>query len=124
MGHNALSMLNSLSLSKLYLIDIDTSNINSKVRSNTKTIIITGSSNEVHSYIPNNLDFVYIDGDHSYLAVKKDIELYYPEVRDGGILGGHDFCANQLGVVRAVTELGDKFGIKLEERMNDWWVRK
>lgn len=123
-GHNALSMLNSLSLSKLYLIDTDTSNIISKVRNNTKTTIITGQSSDVHSYLPDNLDFIYIDGDHSYSAVKKDIELYYPKVREGGILGGHDFCANQQGVVRAVMELGYKFGIKLEGRMNDWWVRK
>jgi len=36
------------------------------------------------------LDFLYIDGDHSYEGVKKDFEMYSPLVRKGGIIAFHD----------------------------------
>lgn len=36
-------------------------------------------------------DWVYIDGDHSYNAVKKDLEFYYPLVKKGGYLCGDDY---------------------------------
>jgi predicted O-methyltransferase YrrM len=36
------------------------------------------------------IDFLFIDGDHHYEAVKKDFELYSPLVRSGGIIGFHD----------------------------------
>lgn len=36
------------------------------------------------------VDFLFIDGDHHYEAVKKDFELYSPLVRPGGIVAFHD----------------------------------
>ena len=38
-----------------------------------------------------SLDFVYIDANHSYDYVKEDIELWYPKVKSGGYLLGHDY---------------------------------
>ena len=38
----------------------------------------------------SNIDFLFIDGDHSYQAVKRDFELYSPLVRKGGIVAFHD----------------------------------
>jgi len=38
----------------------------------------------------NHLDFLFIDGDHSYEGVKKDFEMYSPLVRKGGIIAFHD----------------------------------
>jgi cephalosporin hydroxylase len=36
------------------------------------------------------VDFLFIDGDHSYEGVKKDFEMYSPLVRKGGIIAFHD----------------------------------
>ncbi len=39
----------------------------------------------------NLLDFVYIDGDHSYEGVLADIDAWWPLIRSGGFLCGHDW---------------------------------
>lgn len=36
------------------------------------------------------LDYLFIDGDHTYEGVKRDFELYAPLVRDGGVVALHD----------------------------------
>lgn len=38
-----------------------------------------------------SLDFVYLDGDHELVAVVADLAAWWPKIRPGGILGGHDF---------------------------------
>lgn len=53
--------------------------------------------------IPNELDFVYIDGDHRKEAVERDLKLYYPKVRSGGLFCGHDFDKRAPGVMQAVN---------------------
>jgi len=38
----------------------------------------------------HEIDFAFIDGDHTYEGVKQDFEMYGPLVRPGGIIGFHD----------------------------------
>jgi hypothetical protein len=40
--------------------------------------------------IPNNIDFLYIDGNHKYKYVFKELQLYYDKVKPGGIIIGDD----------------------------------
>jgi cephalosporin hydroxylase len=42
------------------------------------------------------IDFLFIDGDHSYEGVKQDFQLYSPLVRKGGIVGFHDIVKHDL----------------------------
>ena len=57
-----------------------------------------------------SLDFVFIDADHSYKAVKADIEAWWPKIRKGGMMSGHDYHPDKWpGVVKAVDE---RFNIK------------
>ena len=37
-----------------------------------------------------DVDFLFIDGDHTYEGVKKDFEMYSPLVKKGGIIAFHD----------------------------------
>ena len=40
-----------------------------------------------------DVDFLFIDGDHSYEGVKKDFEMYSPLVKNGGIIAFHDLIS-------------------------------
>ena len=55
------------------------------------TFIRKPSMEAIHDVPDKSLDFVYIDGSHEYRSVKKDIELYFPKVANGGVFGGHDY---------------------------------
>ena len=39
----------------------------------------------------NSLDFIYIDANHAYDFVVKDIELWFPKLKKGGVFAGHDY---------------------------------
>jgi hypothetical protein len=52
-----------------------------------------------------SVDFVFIDADHSYEAVRRDILAWLPKVKVGGTLAGHDYEPYYPGVIRAVDEL-------------------
>lgn len=43
------------------------------------------------------IDYIFIDGDHTYEAVKQDFEEWYPHVKVGGIISIHDSSANRGG---------------------------
>jgi len=64
-------------------------------------------------------DFVYIDADHSYEAVKADIEAWLPKVKVGGVLAGDDRTAE--GVAQALAELLPEHEI---DGVNWVWVKK
>lgn len=73
--------------------------------------------------------FVYIDGDHRYQSVCSDINAWWPYLREGGILAGHDYMPEHDGVIRAVDEFaaGQQLEIHLTDDMNEyrsWWVEK
>jgi hypothetical protein len=60
------------------------------------------------------LDGVYIDADHSYEAVKKDLELSFLKVKKDGYIMGHDYCEKKFpGVVTAVNEFCVKNDLKI-----------
>jgi len=70
----------------------------------------------------NSLDYVFIDADHSYAGVKQDIELWYPKIKLGGWIGGHDYDKRFPGLIMAVKESFDK-EIETGGDMT-WFVRK
>ena len=136
-GLNAKTILKILNLKKLYLIDpyiqkLDNVSGDERFNSakkylskyNEKIIFIRKTSEDAINDIPSNLDFIYIDGLHDYENIKKDIELYYPKVKSGGILGGHDFWGNEIGVCKAVLEFVENNNLKLYGELTDWWIIK
>jgi spermidine synthase len=70
--------------------------------------IIHGDSTVVHKIISDGFDAVFIDGNHSYEYVKKDLENYWPKVKSGGIVALHDvnFEGDRYGSPRVLRESG------------------
>jgi hypothetical protein len=92
--------------------------------------IVQASSVEAAKNVPDkSLDFVYIDADHDYDNAKQDLLAWFPKVRHGGIVAGHDYlnwdiadgaeCA--FGVKAAVDEFCVKNGYKLHTTSDDYW---
>jgi hypothetical protein len=54
-------------------------------------------------YADSSLDFVFIDAEHKYEFVSKDIKAWLPKVKKGGIIAGHDY--GWEGVSRAINEI-------------------
>jgi hypothetical protein len=52
-------------------------------------------------------DAIFIDAAHDYESVKKDIRLWWPKIREGGILIGHDANHKWPGVERAIADSFD-----------------
>jgi predicted O-methyltransferase YrrM len=62
------------------------------------------SYNVVDKFEDGTIDFIYIDAEHTYESVKRDLELYLPKLKKGGIIGGHDYHEVWPGVCKAVDE--------------------
>lgn len=141
-GYNAYNIMKVLPIKKLYCIDpyefhdgyqhhkeASAYNIMMKAQLRLeqfgkKVEFIRKKSKDAIKDIPM-LDFIYIDGDHRYKAVKKDLELYYPKVKEGGIVGGHDSYSDE--VQRAVMEYVKEKDIdvsKVHFRFRDWYIEK
>lgn len=87
------------------------------------------SSEAVKNVPDSSLDFVYIDGDHSFDAVMLDLILWSKKVKRGGMVAGHDYYRfRNAGVVNAVDayttahQVGEWF--LSDERETDYFWAK
>ena len=140
-GKNAKSILETLNIEKIYLVDpyqpyydhgrywsryVDTERLaHQRLRKyEDQTVWLHMKSAEASSHIGSSLDFVYIDGDHTYSYCYDDIQNFYPKVKSGGVIGGHNFQAEYPGVVRAVSEFCFRNKLKYRNSKVDWWIVK
>lgn len=73
-------------------LDEQYSRVCERFKSDSRVEIIRDFSKNASDRLENeSLDFVYIDADHTYEAVKSDLECWYPKLKKGGILSGHDY---------------------------------
>jgi len=69
------------------------------------TIVRKYSKDALSMFKDESIDWVYIDANHGYLAAKEDIALWWPKVKKGGFLAGHDYVIRpSFGVLQAVNE--------------------
>jgi hypothetical protein len=67
-----------------------------KFGKNVKTEFMKMTSVEAANLIDDeSLDFAYIDARHDYCGVLEDLKAYWPKVRPGGIMAGHDFIKQE-----------------------------
>ena len=67
-------------------------------------VIKDTSTSAAKNFLNNSLDFVMIDGGHSYEDVKNDIATWFYKVKPGGVIAGDDCLTEFPGVIQAITE--------------------
>jgi len=135
--HEGMSYDKPFALTPLYMEKVER-----ECRANLKGTnceVIKGYSTEVAKTIPDeSLDWVFIDADHRYEAIKADLEAWFPKVRKGGIMSGHDYKHYTIptpsgdhvfGVIEAVDEFCAKHGYKLDglldrKKFASWYFTK
>jgi predicted O-methyltransferase YrrM len=116
-GNFSASILAAARPRRLYLIDpwISRPELEQSVRARFAAEIRAGTVEVIHEtseaaserFADCSLDWLYIDGNHNYEFVRKDLELYYPKVKSGGYIVCDDYhYAGRWndGVTRAVDE--------------------
>lgn|SRR3990167_5173464 len=140
-GLNAIFILETLKPTLLYLIDpwnnfldiqsgeiIGEAQYQETIKKlehySNKEIIRDISENACKRFKDEELDFVYIDGDHCFDAVWGDINRWFLKIKKGGILAGHDYHEGIWGVVSAVNIFCEKNKLPLYLQGQDWWIKK
>jgi len=75
------------------------------------------------------LDLVFLDADHSYEGVRRDLDIWSATVAPGGWIGGHDYrnpapAYDFSGVERAVDEWAAARGLEVETDLNFTWFAR
>lgn len=101
----------------------------------------------VSRFQDETLDFIYVDANHSYFHALNDLRLWYPKVKRGGLISGHDYfdaladdsfepssfgswpkeLLTSYGVKSAVTEFAKDLGVEVSVIIEDlptWFFRK
>lgn len=92
-----------------------------------KVEIIQENSKYAQEKIPDgSLDFIFIDGDHSYEAAYFDMTTYWPKVKKGGLFAGHD--TGMVTVDNAIAHCRADFAITTPIKYCDnqcwYWVKE
>jgi len=78
---------------------------------------VKSTSLEAAKLVPDSsLDFCFIDASHDYDNVIADIKAWFPKVKLGGVIAGHDYPEWE-GVKKAVDEF---FGNKIVSKYDCW----
>jgi hypothetical protein len=81
-----------------------------KYKDDRRVIIRHMSSVEAASTIPDGeLDLCFIDAGHDYASIHADLYAWWPKVRRGGLICGHDYRNPKWGVRTAVDEYVQKW---------------
>ena len=137
-GESTLSLFNYCDVKKIYLIDPfdkqiadcfnptdgTNRNINDSLFEDTKSklskfldkilFLKETSDDAVNKINDSEIDFLFIDGCHTYECVYKDLINYYPKVKSGGIISGDDFSNKfeGFGIIEAVNDVLPGLGYK------------
>ena len=112
---------------------------NTKQWENRAHIVRMDSVASANIFPDEYFDFVYIDADHSYEGVVRDMKAWWPKVKKGGLFCGDDYIpedgdiwmtvegkepiyAGKFGVRKAVNEFMEKNSLKVYETTNEsYW---
>lgn len=75
--------------------------------------------------IDEELDFVYLDANHRKSSVQTDIDIWWPKLKRGGMLCGHDYLdgiltVGEFGVKSAVDEFAAQNSLSVHTTAEEW----
>lgn len=143
-GENAVEMLACLRGSTVYLVDdyrpyVEPGycyGLDSQRQAQQRMLVLTApfgdrarplllsSVEAARIFAGGSLDFVYLDAQHDVESVREDLAAWWPKVRAGGMLAGHDYDRCWPGVIEAVNEFAQARSLALTAMDGDWWVVK
>lgn len=144
-AYMAVEIANSNKNIRFYCVDTWEGSVEHKDREDLKSLYDTFISNMApveNYYTPMQMsslkaariftdeifDFVFIDASHQYEDVIEDIKAWYPKVKKGGIIAGHDYYqggdAYGFGVHRAVNEYFPNGNFTSDPQQYTWMHRK
>ena len=121
-------VINRTTIKKLYGIDISYSGNGKKLEEETegRYTFIRGKSPDMSvKFNDDSLDFVFVDGDHSYKGCKADMVAWWPKLKKGGVMSGDDYghtlnpSEGKYGGVEAVEEFAKENNLKCTVFYND-----
>lgn len=91
-----------------------------------RAVWVYAGAHEVSMDMFLDLNFAFLDHNHSLAAMRRDLPIWWEGIRSGGLLAGHDWKEGQVrwGVTRAVTEFAAKLGLPIETTTGKVWVVK
>jgi len=76
---------------------------------NIEIEIVDGKSWDVAYQVPDGLCFCFIDGDHSYYGIPRDVAIWPDKIAPGGIIAFHDYgVPNPFVVVKCIVDAWDR----------------
>ena len=110
-GESTIMFAESGKMDKIYVVDLWHGNnaiaedVFDKRMEGYDVVKVKGNINTALKHLPP-VDFAYIDGSHTYSAVKNDIIKVMTIMKEGGMVSGHDYCDQYKDrVVMAVNEV-------------------
>lgn len=83
---------------------------------------IMDSAEAADIFADGSVDFCFIDASHKEEHVSRDIEAWWPKVKSGGILGGHDW--EWRSVRNAVKKFSELQRLQIVSSGNCWKLTK
>jgi predicted O-methyltransferase YrrM len=121
-GRTTFYLLDNIPDLKIFAIDTNTKTFygeTEKQKYGNRLVPLQGLSEHMADCLEDaSLDLVFIDANHSYEYVKKDIIKYTPKLKATGLLTGHDI--DYPGVNKAVNEMIPFY----EVAPNFVWIKK
>lgn len=133
--HTSTALAACVNLKKMYSIDIDFDYMNGrhkidliKNKFGDKIDFIEGDSNKLlnddffNEYFPYGIDYVFVDGCHTYNGAIQDMRLCYPRLNDGGLMIVDDYMSGLPDGcnIPAVTNAVDDFSKENSININRW----
>jgi hypothetical protein len=107
---------------EIHIKDLFLQNI--KPIENKVEIIQSLSWDASSKFLDNTLDFCYLDAAHDYDSVSKDLEAWWPKIKEGSYFGGDDYSKDWPDVPAAVNNFFNEKNITINTIGRCWFVQK